>query len=157
MKHRILPLIFLAVGVMIPMTSFAKDVYVYSPTGADMGMTANVKRIVFDNGKMTLVPETGENVDIELSDLGRFSFKSLVLSGISVAENVDITLTMNNDILSVASNAEISEIRVYNVFGTMTEHCSPAAYEATMEIGTRGVSIVLVTAGGITRTYKIAR
>lgn len=157
MKHRILPLTFTAVGLMTSMASSAKDVYVYSPTGIDMGMTANVKSIVFDNGKMTLVPETGENVDIELSDLGCFSFNSLNLSGISVTENTDITVTMNGDILSVTSSAEISEIRIYNVLGIMTGHCSPSANEATMEIGTRGVNIVLVTAGGITRTYKIAR
>lgn len=157
MKHIILPLILASIGMMASMTSSAKDVYVYSPTGTDMGMTANVKRIVFDNGKMTLVPERGENVNIELSDLGCFSFKSLDFSGISVTENTGITVTMNGDILSVTSNSEISEIRVFNVFGIMTDHCSPSANEATMEIGTRGVNIVLVTAGGITRTYKIAR
>ena len=157
MKHRILPLTFTAVGLMTSMASTAKDVYVYSPTGTDMGMTANVKSIVFDNGKMTLVPETGENVDIELTDLGCFSFNSLNLSGISVTENTDITVAMNGDILSVTSSAEISEIRIYNVLGIMTGHCFPSANEATMEIGTRGVNIVLVTAGGITRTYKIAR
>lgn len=157
MKHIILPLTFIAVGLMTSMASSVKDVYVYSPTGTDMGMTANVKSIVFDNGKMTLVPETGENVDIELSDLGCFSFNSLNLSGISVTENTDITVAMNGDILSVTSSAEISEIRIYNVLGIMTGHCYPSANEATMEIGTRGVNIVLVTAGGITRTYKIAR
>lgn len=157
MKHRILPLIFTGIGLMTSMSSSAKDVYVYSPTGTDMGMTANVKRIVFDNGTMTLVPETGENVDIVLSDLGCFSFSPLNLSGISVTENADITVAMKGDNLSVTSNAEISEIRIYNVFGIMTDHCAPSACEASIKISTHGVNIVVVKAGGITRTYKIAR
>lgn len=157
MKHRFLPVILSGIGLMVTFGSTAKDVYVYSPAGVSIGSSAEVKRIVFDNGKMSLVPETGENVDIEMSDLGCFSFKPLEFSGISDVENVGITVKMNGDILSVASTAEISEICIYNVFGIMTGHSTPAACEATMNIGTSGVYIVAVTAGGITQTYKISK
>lgn len=157
MKHRFFPVILSGVGLMMTLGVTAKDVYVYSPAGEKIGSAGEVKRIVFDNGKMTLVPETGEDVNIELSDLGCFSFSPLDFSGISDVEDTGITVKMNGDILSVTSTAEISEIRIYNIFGIMTGHSTPAACEATMSIGTSGVYIVAVTAGGITQTYKISR
>ena len=83
MKHNILALTLTGLGLMASVAASAKDVYVYSTTGNEMGRTDNVKQIVFDNGKITIVPHSGEKADYSLADVGCVSFKYLDLNGIS--------------------------------------------------------------------------
>lgn len=157
MKHRIFPFIFAGIGLMASFNAEAKDVYVYSPAGTVLGTTTEVKRIEFNNGNMILVPQKGESVDIDLSQLGYFAFKPIGSSSVSSIENTNATVRLIGDILSVTSTSEIAEIRIYNVLGEMTGHCEPAACAATMTVNTRGLNIVVVEAGGISQTYKIVR
>lgn len=157
MKHRISPFIFAGIGLMASFNAEAKDVYVYSPAGTVLGKTTEVKRIEFNNGNMILVPQKGESVDIDLSQLGYFAFKPIGSSSVSPIENTTATVRLIGDILSVTSTSEIAEIRIYNVLGEMTGHCEPAACAATMTVNTRGLNIVVVEAGDISQTYKIVR
>lgn len=157
MKHNILALTLAGLGLMASVSASAKDVYVYSTTGNEMGRTDNVKQIVFDNGKITIVPHSGEKADYSLADVGCVSFKYLGLNGISAPEAAGITAALNGGTLSVTSDSVISEIRVYNTAGSLTGYCAPSACRATMKIDTRGVSFVVVNGDGVSRTFKIAR
>lgn len=158
MKHSIFPLILTGIGLMASFDATAKDVYVYSPAGENLAQATEIKRIEFDKkGKMILVPEIGDKVNVDLSQMGCFAFKPLEFSGISSTERIDATVRLIGDILSVTSASEITEIRIYNVLGEMTGHCAPAACAATMTVNARGLNIVVVETGGITQTYKIVR
>lgn len=156
MKHSVFS-ILIGLGLMSVTDAVAKDVYVYTPSGESLGTATEVKRIEFNNGNMILIPEVGENVDIDLSKLGYFAFRPIESSGVSSIENTGATVYLAGDILSVTSASEISEIRIYNVLGEMTGHCAPASCTATMTVNGKGLSIVVVEAGGISQTYKIVR
>lgn len=158
MKHSIFPFILAGVGLMSALNVTAKDVYVYTPAGENLVQATEIKRIEFDkNGKMILVPESGDKVNVDLSRLGYFAFKPVGSSGVSSVECTEVTVRLLGDILSVTSASEITEIRIYNVLGEMTGHCAPAACAATMTVNARGLNIVVVETGGITQTYKIVR
>lgn len=157
MKHRVIPFILTGIGMLAAFNAGAKDVYVYSPAGVVLESATEIKRIEFNNGNMILVPQKGEKVDIDLSQLGYFAFKPIGSSGVSSIEYADATVNLVGDILYVTSSSEITGIRIYNVLGEMTGHCSPAACAATMTVNTRGLNIVIVETGGISQTYKIVR
>ena len=140
------------IGLLSAPHSAARDVYAYSPDGVSIGGAKEVSRIEFDkSGRIVLVPEKGESVDIDIS---RFAY----LSGIgSIGKTEGITTVFSGDVFTVTSESEITEIRVYDVLGEMTNHCVPASCSATVTVSTPGLNIVTVKTGGITRTYKIIR
>ena len=158
MKHRLLPFILIGIGALATLDAAGKDVYVYSSSGDATGQMTDVKRIEFIKaGKVTLVPEKGTNVDIDIAKFGYITFKPTGGSGISSVETVNAILRLDGDILSVTSASEITKVSIYNVLGEMTGQYAPAANTATLTVNTRGLNIVVVEAGGISQTYKIVR
>lgn len=157
MKHRVLFFSLIGIGLTVAADASAKDVYVYTPAGEALETATGIRRIEFVDGKMALVPESGEKIDIDLSQMGYFAFKPVGSDGVSSAESMNAIVNLSGDVLSVTSASEISEIRIYNVLGEMTGYYAPAACTATMTVNTRGLSIVVVEAGGKSQTYKIVR
>lgn len=157
MKNKVLFFSLIGIGLTVAADASAKDIYVYTPAGEALETATGIRRIEFVDGKMALVPESGEKIDIDLSQMGYFAFKPVGSDGVSSAESMNAIVNLSGDVLSVTSASEISEIRIYNVLGEMTGHYAPAACTATMTVNTRGLSIVVVEAGGRSQTYKIVR
>lgn len=157
MKNKVLFFSLIGIGLTVAADASAKDIYVYTPAGEALETATGIRRIEFVDGKMALVPESGEKIDIDLSQMGYFAFKPVGSDGVSSAEGMNAIVNLSGDVLSVTSASEISEIRIYNVLGEMTGYYAPAACTATMTVNTRGLSIVVVEAGGKSQTYKIVR
>lgn len=157
MKNKVLFFSLIGIGLTVAADASAKDVYVYTPAGEALETATGIRRIEFVDGKMALVPESGEKIDIDLSQMGYFAFKPVGSDGVSSAESMNAIVNLSGDVLSVTSASEISEIRIYNVLGEMTGYYAPSACTATMTVNTRGLSIVVVEAGGKSQTYKIVR
>ncbi|MBJ2195862.1 MAG: hypothetical protein JFT11_08890 [Muribaculaceae bacterium] len=157
MKHRTIPFILTGIGLITALNATSKNVYVHSSAGEVLESVTGVKRIEFGNGNMTLVPEIGKNVEIELSRLGFFAFKPIGTGGVPSIETTDAAVNLTGDILSVKCASEIEEIRIYNALGEMTGLYVPAACTATMTVDTGGLNIVVVKVGGVTQSYKIVR
>ncbi|MDE7115445.1 MAG: T9SS type A sorting domain-containing protein [Muribaculaceae bacterium] len=159
MRNNILIYMLAVVGLLTAQHSTAKDVYAYSPDGVSIGGAKEVSRIEYDkSGRIVLVLEKGEDVDIDISRFGYLTFRPEESSGIaSIEKTEEITTVFFGDEFTVTSESEITEIRVYDVLGAMTNRCAPASCSATVTVNTPGLNIVTVETGGITRTYKIIR
>ena len=159
MRHNIFIYMLAGIGLLSAPHSAARDVYAYSPDGVSIGGAKEVSRIEFDkSGRIVLVPEKGECVDIDISRFAYLTFRPEESSGIgSIGKTEGITTVFSGDVFTVTSESEITEIRVYDVLGEMTNHCVPASCSATVTVSTPGLNIVTVKTCGITRTYKIIR
>ena len=151
MKRRIFSFIVAGIGLMSTMSVMAEDVYVYSKDGESLATATEVRCIAFDNGKMTLIPVEGNKVEIDMSRMCCFSFKPIVVSGVSSVEKYGATVRLDGDILTVTSPVKIDAL------GVLIAYSAPDADMATVATTATGLNIVVVESGGVSQTYKIFR
>lgn len=145
-------------GAIASLNATAKDVYVYSSEGEALGQATEVRRIEFaKSGTVTLVPEKGDNVDVDIEKFAFLTFKPVPVNGISSVGRAGAIVRLDGGILSVTSETEITRVTAYNVLGELVAQSAPAANSATLAVDNHGLNIVVIEAGGISQTYKIVR